>query len=1626
MQVGQLNIRLNAVFAGQQEFQRLGRSLRHVAQETTATGRIMDRFTRMTTGSLRSMAHFLSRQVGNVFRSFFFGIRIWAIMAGAAVSGFVGSSVKAFMEFDKKLRQTTSLIASAQVNAPSNKGSLRQRLQESRRVAEEEYRAYSRSIMRMAAPTARRPTELASGLTEVVSAGFSGKGARQRAMSLSVLRSAAMGAAAGGGDTAEGVRGIANIANSLGLKPTKGASVYMRGDLTPQRIMDRIYQTINYGVGIYFKDVVGTLGNAVGPIGASMGTGPVRGKRGLNELMASLIVGSQRGLSAAKTSIGFTQILDKLIKPTKAGGEFMQSIGITPGTKLLSKGLISEGGALQQIQTALAKKGFSGPKLIEGLRQIFTGDVRAIRLMTTLYNTGLKNVQGVVAMVQKSRGATKAAFDQYQKSLQGITDKFNAMFDVVKIGIGSMLSPYVLSALNQFGDLLDKVSGGEVGQMQMQLYEAAKAKTPGLTAENYAMNIDRKSREAFMTTYRFETAGFRANAARIIRDAAGAVVSYFKSESTQTMLRDSFYSALDGAFGLLGQAAGQAGTVYTFALNLGGTIAMGIVNSLKDALSNLSLSSLFGGGGGGGLGGVSTSGRILALLLGGAATAGFQQRFAAGGSPMSRFGRGAFAMMGGGIAGMPLPFAPMLGALGMMQSGPFDPGMGFYRRLRGRPGRSAEAAIARGILNDSTGGLAFPGMVDRSGNPAAVRHTAEGLLQGPLMQGGGFYSPQQGRFGRLRSGVAGLLSGVIESEFGTLRSGYTRGADGTIMRNGAPARSWPVYQTGVGNSLRKFLRTYTQLGQSTMLEPMYRVRGQFTSPAGLADLQARGPGVATRTMGAPIAGPHGFVPGPSTVSGPYRDASGRFISRATFLQLQDAQRAEIAQYRNVGAMDTRTRTQRLSDMSKMLGASAMMMPIGAFEKGAPFVGRNLARFLKFAGGMKGVAGSAGMLAIPTAMSAMQALNSRGQARKEAMLGMAGTIAGGVGGAILGGPMGAAIGATAGNIMVTGLVGFFKQRDEEQQRRERERQAGKYGASVDSLMRDIGIAQNGLRGPRSAASRQRSAQALRGMAAQIPSFLEKTVQSMSAPGTTGATATLKAPAVVRAQIGKDFIALASPKSSKATVEAAYGHILDAFEGIGADPEFKALVDNTYQKRQLGFTAKAYAKRAQRAAIRERRAAGKGGVNLPLTTAAMVGYIDSMGGVGVGPTQVGYRDAKGFHVGEPPQLKGLKGKDKYFASLKLMDMGYKLGIKVPGSPVGPSLAMPFTFGPNAKAGFVAAGAVPFASFGKGMKKGQKNLKGIITSTTNSVFQDVINAAQRKFGVEINASQAKGGYSGAGGHALTINGKGAKGVIGNFGGNKSRRRKGKGGFDLSGPGGSADDPGSLGGLFNNFGVRSAEQIAERVTRSVVAKQILRPKGPLGRAATGFGWLKAQVGKPYIWGGGHPANTGLNGYDCSGLVSSALMAMGYPMSGTTRDLIYNIDPNRMGPVMLGFNRKTNPSHMGISVFGNWFEAKGRNTPILGPGQARSNWAVTGVPMFHSGGVYRSPRPGGEGLALLKDGERVIPSVTPRGGGHGGGLVINGPLIGHAEVRSDSDVKQIAAELHSLLASRRTNSGRY
>ncbi|MGW3563489.1 C40 family peptidase [Streptomyces sp. NPDC000941] len=75
-------------------------------------------------------------------------------------------------------------------------------------------------------------------------------------------------------------------------------------------------------------------------------------------------------------------------------------------------------------------------------------------------------------------------------------------------------------------------------------------------------------------------------------------------------------------------------------------------------------------------------------------------------------------------------------------------------------------------------------------------------------------------------------------------------------------------------------------------------------------------------------------------------------------------------------------------------------------------------------------------------------------------------------------------------------------------------------------------------------------------------------------------------------------------------------------------------------------------------------------------------------------------------------------------------------------------------------------------------------------------------------------------------------------------------------------------------------ADDSGKKTAKTKAKKHVKKPakKHATGRAAKAVGYARAQLGKPYVWGG-----TGPRGYDCSGLTMRAWQAAGVKLPRTT-----------------------------------------------------------------------------------------------------------------------------------------------
>lgn len=174
-------------------------------------------------------------------------------------------------------------------------------------------------------------------------------------------------------------------------------------------------------------------------------------------------------------------------------------------------------------------------------------------------------------------------------------------------------------------------------------------------------------------------------------------------------------------------------------------------------------------------------------------------------------------------------------------------------------------------------------------------------------------------------------------------------------------------------------------------------------------------------------------------------------------------------------------------------------------------------------------------------------------------------------------------------------------------------------------------------------------------------------------------------------------------------------------------------------------------------------------------------------------------------------------------------------------------------------------------------------------------------------------------------------------------------------------------------------------------------------------FDWALSQMGKPYVWGGGHGGwNFNLPGYDCSGFASHAAKKGGAALGGpgTTMSL-YPVSRPGQGWLTFGFRgmSQSNPrkQHMGARILGTWFQFGDPGRSGGSDAQWDSVRVPPGLPGYRSGTPYVPHT----GPAILHRGEAVVPAHRNRGAGGSGPIV----HIEHMEIGDKVDA-HVAAEL--------------
>lgn len=752
------------------------RNTRQVAGEVVTSGRIVERASGRMHSSMTRLMRFMGQQFTGTVRSFFYGMRMGMVGAGVAVSAFVVTSLRSFRDFDKKLRETTALIAGA------NTGGKASNLKGAFKEAEKNYKDFYKFLLRTAPQMRRTPQDLAGGLYELVQAGLSPKASK------ALLRPAAMGATAGGGNVDQSARVLVQIMNALRMGTSRPGAGKAGG-----QVMDKIFQAINLGVGVDFNTLSTGIGKFIGSAGVTFKGGRGRNGKGggmsaLNELLATYIFSTQQGARTSDVGVGIQDVIKTIANPSAKGARFAKSIGLGG----LGSGFLQQHGFVGSLETIIQKMkdaGYTGAKLNDAIGKLF-GDVRGRRIVA--YATNLNMVKTALDSMGLSANATQRSFDEQGKSLDAVIQTFQSYWETLKIGLGQSLAPTLRSGMGRITNVL--TSAGVVGRGPELMDQYSRRTTPA-SRKRFLSRLSAEDRVSLQSAQRFDQAGFGGKVKQIADRAMTSFQAWWNSPQTQSRFSAAIHSMIQRSFDMLGRMIQLLPSVYKFGRKVAGEIVRGVLDGLKEAVKNI-----FGGGGGHGFGGFGISSDPFQAVGMGALGYGFARNKIKG-SPLQ-------AMLGAGGGGLIAGLDPVSSAILAVASG-----ANRFSKLRrekkgAAPGTTAtsemvatmnvQAAtvnIIGGRMGGGGGGLApgYIGGVNKRGKPyyqdASGKFVSRTTAMGgqlsnaeaeALLVGGGTADPaKKGLFSRL------FGSGRIASKLGGL--GGRMGMGGGLFAAGSAA-----------------------------------------------------------------------------------------------------------------------------------------------------------------------------------------------------------------------------------------------------------------------------------------------------------------------------------------------------------------------------------------------------------------------------------------------------------------------------------------------------------------------------------------------------------------------------------------------------------------------------------------------------------------------------------------------------------------------------------------------------------------------------------------------------------------------------------------------------------------------
>lgn len=322
------------------------------------------------------------------------------LMAAGAFAAVTAASVSMAAEFDHTMREVWTLTDQSQGRFEDMK----------------------KEVMDLAEKVPKSTEDLASGLYQVVSAGFQG------AEAMDVLEIAAMGAVGGLTDTRTSVDAVTTALNAYGA-----------GAEEAEAYLDSMFQAVKLGK-ITFEEIASGMSKATS-VAAELGVK-------FDEVMAITAALTKAGVQSDTAFMSQRAMMISMLKPSEQLGQAMQQLGYSNAqTMLESMGLTDALNKLWEMS------GQNVDKFAE-----FIPESRALSSALILVGSGADNVQQAMEGMKNKSGSAREAAEKMGDSLK---NKLIVMWNKLKNGLlefGNAVMPIVQGALEVIQPILSTVS----------------------------------------------------------------------------------------------------------------------------------------------------------------------------------------------------------------------------------------------------------------------------------------------------------------------------------------------------------------------------------------------------------------------------------------------------------------------------------------------------------------------------------------------------------------------------------------------------------------------------------------------------------------------------------------------------------------------------------------------------------------------------------------------------------------------------------------------------------------------------------------------------------------------------------------------------------------------------------------------------------------------------------------------------------------------------------------------------------------------------------------------------------------------------------------------------------------